>query len=137
VDQEILMAIADRPGLLIDERLDESGDPIRTYLAADGEGALTLVEGSEARALPARAVAVVMRRYGRVLEDGIAPDGDRLAIGELGTLARLRFRAAVDADGRDYLVWSEPGRPALACLARSAAAALRHLGGLRSTHSSH
>jgi hypothetical protein len=120
--------------LLIDERLDDDGEPIRTYLAS-GTGALILVEGGEARALPARAVAVVMRRYGRELEDGLAPDGDELAIAGLGTLARLRFRAAVDADGRDYLVWTEPGRPALACLARSAAAALRHLAtGLRSTH---
>lgn len=113
--------------LLIDERLDDRGDPVRTYLAASGGGAVAVIEGDARREIPERAVAVVMRRYGRELDPGIEPGGEPLEIGDLGSLARLRFRAAVDAEGRDYLVWSEPGRPPIAALGRQVAAALRHL----------
>lgn len=77
-------------------------------------------------ALPALAVRVTMLRYGRELEPGLELDGPELPVGQ-GTLRRYRYRAAVDAIGRDYLVWSEPGRPPLAALATTVAAALRHL----------
>src|SRR5262245_1273139 len=68
----------------------------------------------------------VMRRYGRPLDDGIALEGDSLVCGTCH-LRRLRFRAAVDAEGRDYLVWDCPGSEPVACVATMVAAALRFL----------
>jgi hypothetical protein len=113
--------------LLLDERLDGDGRPVSTYLLARAAAGLALVEEEQESELPARAIVAVMRRYGRELEPGVSAGGDLLELPGLGRLQRLRFRAAVDADGRDYLVWSEPGRPPVAALARDVAAALRYL----------
>jgi hypothetical protein len=116
--------------LLIDERLDAEGETRRTYLGAAAGGRLVLGEdGRELAALPAAAVIAVMRRYGRALEPDLRPEGDPLALGGGAELSRLRFRARVDADVRDYLVLSEPGCEPIAALGRPVAAALRHLAG--------
>jgi hypothetical protein len=67
-----------------------------------------------------------MVHFGKPLEAGIGLDGDALALGDR-TLRRLRFHAAVDATGRDYLVWERPGEEPLVVLATTVTAALRYL----------
>lgn len=116
------------PGaMLIDEHLDDDGAAVRTYLhIAPDAAAIALSEGGETTPLPARALAVVMRRYGRELDPGASAGGERHAVGA-ATIERMRFRAGVDAEGRDYLVWREPDRPPLAALSTQIAAALRFL----------
>jgi hypothetical protein len=116
------------PSLLIDEHLDADGEPVRTWLqiAPDGH-ALALTENGATLPLPARALVVAMRRYGRELDPGIVADGERHEVARTGTIERFRFRAQVDADGRDYLIWREPNRPPLAALSTQIAAALRFI----------
>lgn len=116
--------------LLLDERIRSDGALARTWAACDGDR-LRIVErdgdGDTAIGeLALIAVDAVMRRYGRPLDPEVALDGEVLACG-ISTLRRLRYRAAVDADGRDYLVWQRPGDEPVACLAATATAALRFL----------
>lgn len=119
--------VTSSPGLLLDERMDADGTCHRMDLRARAAEVLELEEdGVVLGALPALAVRVTMLRYGRELEPGLEVTGPELPVGP-GVLRRYRFRAAVDAIGRDYLVWSEPGRPPVATLATTVAAALRHL----------
>ncbi len=107
--------------------MDADGACHRMSLRARADEALDLEEdGVVLGALPALAVRVTMLRYGRELEPGLEVAGAELQVGQ-GGLRRYRFCAAVDAIGRDYLVWSEPGRPPVASLATTVAAALRHL----------
>jgi len=123
---EAKVIVEDPTRIVIDERLSDHGDAIATYLARTQEG-VAIFEGQEQGELPIRAVATVMRRYGRELEDGIVPDGHRVDFPGIGTLQRLRFHAQVDAEGRDYVVWTEPGRAPVVALSCHVAAALRHL----------
>jgi hypothetical protein len=118
--------------LLLDERIRSDGALARTWAACDGDR-LRIVErdgdvdtDTAIGELALIAVDAVMRRYGRPLEPDVALDGEALACG-ISTLRRLRHRAAVDADGRDYLVWQRPGDEPVACLAATATAALRFL----------
>ena len=70
-----------------------------------------------------------MQRYGRPLDEGVGMEalpGEELALGE-DRLRRMRYRAAVDAIGRDYLVWEPRGGEPVAALSIAVAAALRHL----------
>lgn len=113
--------------MLLDERVDADGAHHRVSLRARGPEALVLEEeGLVLGVVPPLAVRVIMLRYGRELEPGLEVSGEALPVGQ-GVLGRYRYRAAVDAIGRDYLVWSESGRPPVAALATTVAAALRHL----------
>lgn len=113
--------------LLIDEHLDGDGEAVRTWLhIGPASGAVALTDGGQTSPLPARALVIAMRRYGRELDPGVDAGGERHPVAG-GTIERLRFRAGVDADGRDYLVWREPDRPPLAALSTQIAAALRFL----------
>ncbi|MBP9202546.1 MAG: hypothetical protein KBG28_01090 [Kofleriaceae bacterium] len=124
------------PRLLLDERLGDDGAPVRTYLLATSDGSdgagvarveLTGDDGVGGH-LPAAAVATVMARYGRAVETDAAlvSTGDELVlIG--GTLRRVRFRAVVDADGRDWLTWTAGSAEPVAALATQVHAALRFL----------
>ena len=119
--------------LLLDERIRSDGAHSCTWASCDGEIVrLRDDDDGEIGGLSVAAVDQVMRRYGRPLDERIALDGDTLACG-IYTLRRLRHRAAVDADGRDYLVWELPGGEPLACVAATATAALRYLVGRRAT----
>jgi hypothetical protein len=118
--------------LLLDERIRSDGALARTWAGCDGDR-LRIVErdgdgdrDTEIGELALIAVDAVMRRYGRPLDPDVALDGEALACG-IFTLRRLRYCAAVDADGRDYLVWQRPGDEPVACLAATATAALRFL----------
>ncbi|WP_428269732.1 hypothetical protein [Haliangium sp.] len=132
--------------LLIDEHFDGAGELVRTYLAPVEIAPGAEPAPAEVPAVPAylalvhehgpvrrqgrvssQAVVVVMRRYGQPLTAGIAIEGPRLALGAGASLARLRWRAQVDASAREYLVLCGAGAEPLAALAGGVAAALRHL----------
>jgi hypothetical protein len=112
--------------LLLDERITADGRHVRTWAASDGDRMRITDDDAAGGALSLVAVDRVMRRYGRPLEHGIALEGESLICGHY-RLRRLRYRAVVDAEGRDYLVWERPDGEPLACLAAMATAALRYL----------
>lgn len=116
--------------ILIAEHIDDRGAPQQIYLelaTAGDAAAVHLIAGDVHGRLPVRAVEAVMRRYGRPLDQGIAPDGPALDLGGGRVLQQMRYRAPVDASARDYLVWRTPGEEPLAALSNGVAAALRHL----------
>jgi hypothetical protein len=80
-------------------------------------------------ALSIAAIGKVIERYGRALDLALAPlEGTpRLALDGAGSLRMLRFRARVDVEARDYLVWERDGAEPLAALSNGVAAALRYL----------
>jgi hypothetical protein len=122
--------------LLVDEHIRADSRVVRTWLrpvpgdkvaieiVVDGEAPETLAT------LSAAAVAHVLRHYGRPLADEVAAElemAERIAIGGGLAIARLRWRAAVDADGRDWLVLLAPDAEPLAALAPGVAGALRFI----------
>jgi len=112
--------------ILIDEHIRGDGAVVRTHLGRDGDH--VVVDGDDARGrLSVAALDKVMRRYGRPLEDGVAPSGPSVDFGGGHVLTAFRFRAQVDADGRDYLAWTAPGVETVAALSNGVAAALRYL----------
>jgi hypothetical protein len=110
--------------VIIDERIADDGALLRTLLELDGDRLLLRDGDRPVAALPPAAVVAVMQRYGRPLEPGLEPEPAAL---ELGAGIRLRFRARVDADSRDYLVLEQAGGDPLAAMAGSVAEALRFL----------
>lgn len=126
--------------LLIDESLKDDGSPHQMYLAvgASAQDSDAPETRRQVRVIDDRAVlgaisvgtlARLMRRYGRPLDREITGSSDALDdVLELSgqrSIARLQFRAAVDAASRDYVVWREPGCEPLAALGRQIASALR------------
>ncbi len=116
-------------GFLIDERLDAAGELHRTTLRRDGAKAGSLAvedDGALLGHVSELAVRTVMQRYARPLDPDVVVEGPALELGA-DRLRRLRYRAAVDAIGRDYLVWESGEAAPAAALSISVAAALRHL----------
>lgn len=120
--------------VLIDEHIRPDSRLVRTWLGADGDRIRIAVEldGAELAHghLPGPAIAHVVRRYARPLDDeAIAELGaaTRVELGGGVALACWRWRAKVDADARDYLVLLGPGAEPLAALATTVAGALRFL----------
>jgi hypothetical protein len=112
--------------LLLDERIKADGARSRTWATSDGERIRITDDDGALGELPLTVVDHVMRRYGRPIERDIALEGASLPCGAC-QLRRLRFQAAVDTEGRDYLVWERRGEEPVACLATTATAALRFL----------
>jgi hypothetical protein len=112
--------------LLLDERIKADGAHVRTWATLEGERLRVTDDDGATGELSLVAVDRVMCRYGRPLDHGIALEGDALVCGRF-RLRRLRYHAAVDAEGRDYLVWERPDGEPLACVAAMATAALRYL----------
>jgi hypothetical protein len=113
--------------LLLDERILADGTHARTYASfVDGHVIVEDEDGSHG-ALSITALERVMTKYGLPLEPDVKLDGESLAVGGDRCLRRLRYHAAVDATGRDYLVWERTGEPPLAVIATHATAALRYL----------
>lgn len=130
--------------LLIDESLADDGSPRQMHLALEparldsGSAAIRVLDdGAELGMISEGALAKIMGRYGRPLDARIAeslaaelarPAQTSVQVMSLSgnrSLARMKFRAAVDAASRDYVVWREPGREPLAALGRQLATALR------------
>jgi hypothetical protein len=112
--------------LLIDEHIRPDGTLLRTHLEADGDHVKVIADDGTRGRLSGFALDKVMRRYGKPLEPSIDITGPSLEI-EGNRLTHLRWRAAVDADARDWLVWSPPGEEPVAALSNGVAAALRYL----------
>jgi hypothetical protein len=115
--------------LLLDERILADGSHVRTWARADADDVSRLWVADDDDAghrVPVAVLDRVMCRYGKPLADGIAPDGDALVL-RGGTLRRLRHHAAVDATGRDYLVWERVAEEPLAALGATVVAALRYV----------
>lgn len=113
--------------LLLDERILGDGKLARTHATLEGGRVRIADDVGGAGALSIAALDRVMCRYGLPLEDGVTLDGVALELGDGRRLRRLRYHAAVDATGRDYLVWERPGHEPLAVIATHATAALRYL----------
>lgn len=112
--------------LLLDERIKADGTHARTWATSEGDHLRLVDDDGSVGELSLVAVDRVMCRYGRPLDQGIALEGDSLLCGKY-RLRRLRYHAAVDAEGRDYLVWERPDEEPLACVAAMVTAALRYL----------
>src|SRR3954469_1593097 len=112
--------------LLLDERIKADGTHARTWATSEGDRLRLSDDDGSVGQLSLVAVDRVMCRYGRPLDQGIALEGDSLLCGKY-RLRRLRYHAAVDAEGRDYLVWERPDDEPLACIAAMVTAALRYL----------
>jgi len=112
--------------LLLDERIKADGTHVRTWATSQDNHLRISEDDGPTGELSLVVVDRVMCRYGRPLDHGIALEGDSLTCGKY-RLRRLRYHAAVDAEGRDYLVWERPDGEPLACVAAMVTAALRYL----------
>jgi hypothetical protein len=113
--------------LLLDERILADGAHACTYARLAGANLRIEDEAGPSGELSVAALDRVMVRYGLPLEDGLAAEGDSLDLGGGHRLRRFRYRAIVDADVRDYLVWERPDHEPVAVIATHATAALRYL----------
>jgi hypothetical protein len=113
--------------LLIDEHIRPDGSVVRTHLEGDPDHVTIIADDGTHGRLSVFALDKVMRRYGRALDPSIEVAGKSLDFGGGHRLTHLRWRAPVDADARDWLVWSTPGEEPLAALSNGVAAALRYL----------
>lgn len=112
---------------LLDERITADGTHVRTHAQLAGDRVRILDDDGTRGELSVAAVERVMARYGRALDPSIALTGEALALPGGFQLRRLRYHTPVDATGRDYLVWEQPGCEPLAVVATMATAALRFL----------
>ena len=113
--------------LLLDERILPDGTHARTHASVSGERVRIADDDGSSGELSIAGLDRVMVRYGRALDESIALVGDVLDLPGGYRLRRLRYHAAVDATGRDYLVWERPDGDPLAVVATMATAALRYL----------
>jgi hypothetical protein len=113
--------------LLLDERIRPDGQLARSWASLSGGRFRLIDDDGTGGELSIEALDRVMCRYGKPLEDDVVLDGEVLDLGAGRLLRRLRYHAAVDATGRDYLVWERPSEPPLAVISTHAAAALRYL----------
>jgi hypothetical protein len=116
--------------VLLDERILADGRHAKTTAILDDEGRLLVADDGEQGVLGALSVAAldrVMVRYGRPLEDDVAVTDPGLALPGGYRLRRLHYHAAVDAMGRDYLVWDRPDGEPLAAIGSMVTAAIRYL----------
>ncbi|MBK9030002.1 MAG: hypothetical protein IPL61_01465 [Myxococcales bacterium] len=119
---------------VIDEHIRPDSTVERTALAARGGELALVIDLVERGRVTELALVVVLRRYGRPLDRAVAAElaaAPRLALSGGRALARLHWRAAVDAGARDWLVLCEPGAEPLAALSPTIGAALRHLAGVK------
>jgi hypothetical protein len=112
--------------LLLDERIRADGSLARCFGSVEARR-FRIHDSDVDGTLSFAALDRVMTRYARPLDESIPLDGESLDLGDGRRLRRLRYRAAVDADSRDYLVWERPGEPPIAVIATMATAALRYL----------
>ena len=114
---------------LIDEHIRPDSAVVRVSLRVTDGHVVVDEDDAPLGTLSIDAVLVVLRRYGRPLDDGVADlsGSPRLDLDRGRAIVRLHWRAAVDAAARDWLVLIEPAREPVAALAPGVAAALRYL----------
>lgn len=113
--------------LLIDEHLRPDGSPVRTHLQGDGDHIVIVGDDGVRGRLSAFALDKVMRRYGKPLDPSIELAGKSLDFPDGSRLTHLRWKAPVDAEARDWLVWTCPKEEPIAALSNGVASALRYL----------
>lgn len=123
--------------LLIDEHIRADSRVLRTWLVPDFlAGRVAIEAGTDDEppavlaSLTAGSVAHVLRHYGRPLADELAgalAAAPHIVLAPGLVIARLHWRAAVDADGRDWLVLVADGAEPLAALGPGVAGALRFI----------
>lgn len=115
--------------LLLDERILADGAHARTWASLDGDRVRIRDDDGTDGVLSVVALDRVMGRYGKPLEAGLGGMNadEQLELPGGYRLRRLRYHAAVDATGRDYLVWERPDGEPLAAIGTMVTAALRYL----------
>jgi len=113
--------------LLLFESTLENGEIERTFLIRSLRGLELCVGDGPGLPLPANAVEIVMRRYGKPLANEVVVDGPGFPLGDGCALKRLRFLPRFDVIARDYLVLCAPDSEPLTELATAVTAALLHL----------
>jgi hypothetical protein len=114
--------------LLLDERILADGRHARTWAERDGEHVIIRDdEGDLAATISIAGLDRVIGRIGRPIDPSVALSGEYLELANGSRLRRLRYHAAVDATGRDYLVWERVGEEPLAAIATSVAMMLRFI----------
>lgn len=115
--------------MLLDERILADGRHAKTTATLVDDGRLLIADDGEGVLGPLSVVAIdrVMVRYGRPLEPDVTVTDPGLELPDGYRLRRLHYHAAVDAMGRDYLVWERPDGEPLAALGASVTAAIRYL----------
>lgn len=112
--------------LLIHVAIDQGGQDLPIFIDVRGE-VVVLVDGDAVRPLPPGALAAVMRRYGKPLEEPVTRREDTLALGDGATLSRFRHLATFDVIAKDWLLYEAPNEEPVAELATAVTAALSHL----------
>ena len=114
--------------LKIRELVDDTGGLAAVFLRVTDGGALALARGDDVVVLPARALEVVMARYGAPFdsEAAIAVQGT-LPLGDGRSLRHVRHLAGYDVIARDYLVYEAPGAEPRCALAAIVSRGLEHL----------
>ena len=115
--------------MLPDDRIRPDGRHAKTTATLVDDGRLLIADDGEGVLghLSVAAIDRVMVRYGRPLEDDVAVADPGVELPGGYRLRRLHFHAAVDAMGRDYLVWERPDGEPLAAIGPMVTAALRYL----------
>jgi hypothetical protein len=112
--------------LLLHEHALADGAFERMWLEMDGDRLVLHVEGEPKKEVPLQVLDIVMRRYGKPLDDDVGIDGPRLVIADR-TIAMLRYRPRYDVIAKDYVVYAATGEPPVAELATAVAGALQYL----------
>jgi hypothetical protein len=116
--------------LKIHEAAREDGSLAEVFLT-ERDDALVLVDDAGEHPLPDRALAAVMKRYGRELEGALPEGGARLVLRSGAVLVRFRFKGTFDVIARDYIAFAAPGEAPVCELATAVTAALSHLARAR------
>ena len=120
--------------LVIAETIADDGTYCRTRLETVDDHIELRDAAGLCATVPVEVIVSVMRRYGRPLDEGIPVPPPALPLAPGLRLHRLPFRAAVDADTRDYAVLVTLDAPPIAALATVIARALRFLAAAQPTH---
>jgi len=109
--------------LLLHERALADGAFERTWLELESERLFLVVEGEPKKEVPLQVIDVVMRRYGKPLDDDVSIDAPGLVIADK-TIAMLRYRPRYDVIAKDYVVYTVADERPVAELATAVTGAL-------------
>jgi hypothetical protein len=113
--------------MVVDEAVDESGQPVLYTLVAEPPGFALYEGGSRVGIYSSKILCEVMQRYARPLEDTMKAEGETLALGSTESLLAWYYKSPVDLENKLYLVLRREGQEAIAVLSRQVVSALRFL----------